>query len=68
MKLASYINDMYGNVNANVSIAVQNTSNRVAGACPACRGQVGNTPVSNLGLMNPNMNVNFYHGTTGVNP
>lgn len=68
MKLASYINSTYANTDAKVNIAVQNTSDTKAGACSYCRGQEGKTPVSNLGLMNPNMNVTIYHGTTGVNP
>ena len=33
-----------------------------------CSSKQGNTSASNLGTLNPNMNVNFYHGTTGVNP
>ena len=68
MKLASHINDTYGNTKADVNIAVQNTSNQVAGACSYCSGKQGNTSVGNLGALNPNMNINFYHGTTGVNP
>ena len=68
MKLASHINSIYGGTNAKIDIAVQNTSDRIAGACPYCSGKKGETPVSKLGGMNPNMNVTIYHGTTGVNP
>lgn len=68
MKLGDYINQKYSGTNAQVDVSVQNTSNRNAGVCNLCQGKDGGTPFSNLGRMNPNMNITVYHGTTGVNP
>lgn len=68
MKLGDYINQKYSGTNAQVDVAVQNTSNRNAGVCNLCQGKDGGTPFSNLGRTNPNMNITVYHGTTGVNP
>ncbi len=62
MKLASYINDNFGNVNAIVDIAVQNTSVKAPGMCFGCSQTIPTLPIQN-----PNLKVNIYQGTTGVN-
>lgn len=63
MKLGSYINDNFGNTNAKVDIAVQNTSVTYPGMCAGCQ-----TTIPNLGLNNGKMQITIYHGTTGQNP
>lgn len=68
IKLASHINETYGGTNAKVEIAVQNTSRDKLGACEYCRGAKGETPISILGKLNQEMDITFYHGSTGVNP
>ncbi|MBB3387175.1 filamentous hemagglutinin, partial [Rhizobium sp. BK609] len=62
-KLFSYIQDNFAGKNAQVSIAVQNTSIGSPGMCQGCQATSGTFATSN-----PNFNVKIYQGSTGVNP
>jgi filamentous hemagglutinin len=62
-KLFSYIQDTYSGRQAQVSIAVQNTSTGNPGMCSGCQATSGTFATSN-----PGFSVKIYQGSTGVNP
>jgi hypothetical protein len=62
-KLFSHIQDNYAGQNANVNVAVQNTSRQNPGMCQGC-----STTSPNFAGNNSGFNVNMFHGTTGQNP
>ncbi len=62
-KLFSHIQDTYKGQQANVNIAVQNTSKEQAGMCVGC----GNTSKT-FAEANKTFNINIYQGTTGARP
>ena len=62
-KLFSYIQDTYKGQNADINVAVQNTSKYEPGMCVGC----GSTSQS-FAEANKNFNINIFQGTTGKNP
>jgi filamentous hemagglutinin len=63
MKLGSYINDNFAQVNAKIDIAVQNTSASRPGMCAGC-----SVTMPNLSIKNPNLKINIYQGSTNSGP
>jgi len=61
-KLASYIRDNYSGRNASVSLGVQNTSINSPGMCLGCR-----QTIPDFASQNPNLQIDIFEGTTGVN-
>ena len=62
-KLFSHIQDTYKGQNADINLAVQNTSKYEPGMCVGC----GSTSQS-FAEANKNFNINIFQGTTGKNP